>query len=372
MEVVMVSDSKNTEGASVRRTFPAAVVDAVSDLGDRRATRREQQQRARNLDAQSGGLASIDSGRRFGGAEFWLVVIMLLVLSALVLAVLFSPPIVLDVESQDGQATVAVEDRELVNDVFEYRRTILAVIITAFGAWVGAGAAYFFGRENLREATRNMLQMREPSAKDRLRKTPVREIPPLPLDWRPTEKAKLKEVHARLTERPDYWFIPVFDDKGGLVTVLEEEAFWRYLYDICGRSEIRKDADSSESKASSGPRSETSISSDRTSAPTTMLESSEPEPTDELLKKTLGEAIDTVLKRSLEDLVKHVKQDRSLRSEFYDIFVPCTMDQSAADVYRKMQLAHRDLRLAIVFDESGKPTHFFTTTEVRRLLLDIF
>lgn len=46
-------------------------------------------------------------------------------------------------------------------DLLNYRQSILATIIMAFGAWIGAGVSFFFGRENLREATPKMLQMHE-------------------------------------------------------------------------------------------------------------------------------------------------------------------------------------------------------------------
>jgi len=326
----MVSDPEGNKNASDRRTFPAAVVDAVSRFGDRRAARKHTKTSV-----------SDDSGRRFGGAEFWLVVIMLLILSALVLAVLYSPPIVVEVESQDGQATIQLDDREMANDVFEYRRTILAVIITAFGAWVGAGAAYFFGRENMREATRTMLQMREPSAKDRLLKTPVRDIPPLPLDWKPDTEAKLSVIFEKLKACPEYWFIPVFKEEDGqLKTVLEEEAFWRYLYDVCEIGQAANKRKTADAKR--------------------------------LNPQPLQDVMDELLGRNLGELVSYAERTPDIKSEFHDIYVPCNMEQSAADVYRKMQLGHRDLRLAIVFDDDSNPTHFFTTTEVRRLLLDIF
>jgi hypothetical protein len=38
-------------------------------------------------------------------------------------------------------------------EVVASRKDLLAIILGAFGAWIGAGAAYFFGRENLRTAT---------------------------------------------------------------------------------------------------------------------------------------------------------------------------------------------------------------------------
>ena len=96
--------------------------------------------------------------RQWVTPEFLLVVVMLIALVLLVVGVLWIP-----VDPPDCDTTTTFMD------VLNYRKSILAVIVTAFGAWVGAGAAYFFGRENLREASASLLAMREPSAKDRLR-----------------------------------------------------------------------------------------------------------------------------------------------------------------------------------------------------------
>jgi hypothetical protein len=256
--------------------------------------------------------------RRFGSPEYRLVLYMLLTLFALVLAVLLIPPVF-------AETTV---DSEFLENLFEYRRTVLAVIITAFGAWVGAGAAYFFGRENLREATSKILEMSEPSAGERLRRTPVRDIPPRPLDWQPKKTTKLKDILERLRSRPEYWFIPIFNEDDSIVTVLEEEVFWRYLYDVKEKEEG-------------------------------------------LGQKTLDEVTEELLARDLGTLISHAEADKRLKQEFHDIYVRCSMSQSAGDVYREMQLRERPVRLAIVLDDLGKPTHFFTTTEVRQLLLEI-
>jgi hypothetical protein len=35
----------------------------------------------------------------------------------------------------------------------EYYKWALTTLMGAFGAWIGAGAAYFFGRENLKESS---------------------------------------------------------------------------------------------------------------------------------------------------------------------------------------------------------------------------
>ena len=74
-----------------------------------------------------------------------LVAIMLIVLFFLVVAVLHMS-VVPVATNQSLNATQ-------VTQILDFRKNILAIIITAFGAWIGAGAAYFFGRENQREAS---------------------------------------------------------------------------------------------------------------------------------------------------------------------------------------------------------------------------
>ncbi len=52
--------------------------------------------------------------------------------------------------------------------VLDYRKNLLAVLVTTFGAWVGAGAAFYFGRENLKDATKSLLEAQGVTGKERL------------------------------------------------------------------------------------------------------------------------------------------------------------------------------------------------------------
>jgi len=127
--------------------------------------------------------------------DFLLVNVMLLVLLALVPIVLCAP---IPGVSTSVDASV----------VLDYRKSILVVLITAFGAWMGAGAAYCFGRENLREASQSLLAMREPSGEERLRRTLVREVAPRAIDW----VVKIDDtVFGKLESESLRWFIPLID-----------------------------------------------------------------------------------------------------------------------------------------------------------------
>jgi len=243
--------------------------------------------------------------RKWWTPEFGLVLAMLVVLLFLVLAILVVP---LTVPEGDKTTTFT--------DLLDYRKNILAIIITAFGAWVGAGAAYFFGRENLREASRSMLAMREPSPKERLRRIPIREIAPRPLDWVVTISEELRAVIDKLKDEPERWFIPLVKDDGTIETVINEEAIWRFV--------------DNETEA--------------------------------------GTVYADILKKKVSDVLKYIKDTKGLE-RFKGIYAAVGLDKSACDANEEMQ--SKDVCLAIVTDERGKPTHYITTGDVRRVLLQV-
>jgi hypothetical protein len=242
--------------------------------------------------------------------EYRLVIVMLIALCVLVVAVLLIPPFWL------GLATVnatGIGYKELL----DWRKDILAVIITAFGAWVGAGAAYFFGRENLRVAADSLLAMRDLSPKERLRRTSIKQIPPTPIDWMVKRTTKISEVKDALTQKPERWFVPVVKDDGTLETVINEEAVWRYLIDKLPAATATEDD-----------------------------------------KKKYDEA-------TIDDLLKYIDETEALK-RFNQIFVVTSMEATVGAATDLMDSKH--VFLAIVTSEA-KPTHFFTTSEVRKLLL---
>jgi len=245
-------------------------------------------------------MKSLDS--RLGSPEFWIVIIMLVILAVLVVAVLIIP---------GPEAASAA-------DLLDYRKSILAVIITAFGAWVGAGAAYYFGRENLREATRNMLAMRGLSPEELLRQTPVREVPPRIIDWVVKTSDTMDSVVNKLRSDMFRWFIPVVNDTDAkLATVIHEEAIWRFVAD---------------SQAAGTPA------------------------------KVVGG-------KNVSDLLNFLEQQGSeeLKKRFRDIFVSAKLEDDVAKVNEQMQ--KNDVKLAIIKDENDKPMYFITSGDVRRVLL---
>lgn len=241
--------------------------------------------------------------RKRPGLEFWLVFSMLVALVVLVGAVLFWP---IDIP---GYPTPPDGKETTLKDVLDYRAQILSIIITAFGAWVGAGAAYFFGRENLRVAADSLLAMRDISPRERLRKTSIKQLPPASIDWTVKKTTPLDEVKAKLTQNPDRWFIPVVTDEGKLDTVLNEEAFWRFW--------------TQESLASP------------------------------LASPTVADVLDFI--KTNEGLLR-----------FRDRYVEVPLDTTVGAATEMMDNKHVFLAIVVL---DGKPTYFFTTSEVRKLLL---
>jgi len=242
--------------------------------------------------------------------EFYLVFIMLVVLTVLVLAVLWVP---IDIPAQSVSSTA-------VTDILEYRKTILAIIITAFGAWVGAGAAYFFGRENMREASQNFLAMREQSLKERLRSVSIRDIPPKQFSFIVKQNDEIGAAWEKLKSDVNLWFVPIVDEKGALESILHEEAVWRFLIDKTGTGAKRED----------------------------------------------------VLKQPISDLNKFI--DESCRDnlgikKLRDTYVRVTPDKSVSDANGLMQ--DKEVSLAVVVDESGKPTGYVTFGDVRRVMFKV-
>jgi hypothetical protein len=239
---------------------------------------------------------------KFWTPEFVLVWTMLLVLLVLVIAILFIPL------SSRGPSDVTFQA------VAEYRKTILSIVISTFGAWVGAGAAYFFGRENLRVAADSMLAMREQSPQERLRRTPIRAVPPKPIDWHVKVSDELKTVIDKLKAEPQRWFVPVTEENGSLKTLLHEQAIWRFIDE--------------QSSAKADYQGMT-------------------------LKKKVSDVI-----TFLEE--KHLERDM-------DIFVTVAMDQTAGEAFDLMQ--NKKVSLAVVLDEKKAPKYYIDTADVRTLLL---
>lgn len=146
--------------------------------------------------------------------EFALVIVMLGVLFALILALL-----------------VFAYSFKPDSTILAFSKDTLSILVGAFGAWIGAGAAYFFGKENLAESSAST----EEALKIALGGSKPKRIMDLTLAtmnkefmFYPDSKkaAVLKELN--LAKYNDYWWVPVFDrgKKGVLEDVIHARVFW--------------------------------------------------------------------------------------------------------------------------------------------------
>jgi len=257
-------------------------------------------------------MSNLSKGARKLSPEFWLLAMML---SAMVILVIFTlnAPITGNNGSLESSA------------ILDYRSGLLSGLLTAFGAWIGAGAAYFFGRENIREAYEGIRSLQQPSPIERLRNIKIREIPPRALVWSVTRLSTLGEVIDQLDKKPDYWFIPVLSEDGKIETVLEEEAIWKY-YQAKMRKEQEENADS------------------------TVTDTLE-----KIRQSKIGELIDWI---TAEDL-----------KQFKDKFVSLSLDQSV--FLANEQMDQKNVALAIISDHEGKAKYFITSGDVRRVTLQL-
>jgi len=259
--------------------------------------------------------------------EFWLVICMLVALLILVLVLLWrdipGPDVSVMPVKEGGREITFQNLLDYNNRMLENRKDILSLIITAFGAWVGAGAAYFFGRENLRVASEGLLAMRQISPRERLSQTSIKQIPPTTIDWTVDKDTLVADVRKKLEDEPSRWFIPIIKkDDGSLDTVVNEEAVWRFLLAPEGQEPV--------TVASSPPTA-------RPAPPT----------------------------KKISDLLTYIDSKPDLR-RFRDIHIAVPMETTVGAANDLME--SKRVFLAIVVSE-GKPTHFFTTSEVRKVLL---
>lgn len=146
--------------------------------------------------------------------EFRLLTWLLASLMLLVLFVLLVPVSTLGIKS---------------NQVADFRSNTLAVLLTAFGAWVGAGVAYYFGRENLKDAAKSMLAMRNATPREQLFELTVANSNPRSITQTFGLNRSMADLEAALVDDADEWFLVIVKaDDLSLVTVVHAELVWRF------------------------------------------------------------------------------------------------------------------------------------------------
>lgn len=258
-------------------------------------------------------------------SEFWLFVSMLFALVILTLMVLYSPILGKTTENFDAST------------ILDYRSNLFSGLLTAFGAWIGAGAAYFFGRESLKEAYEGMKSLQQPSITERLKQIKIKDIPPKALSWRPDIKDPLQVIFDKLEANPDYWFIPIFDENI-LHTVQVEEVIWKYYQkkteEFNTLTEEAKNLTGEEKK-----EAEAKIENAR-----------------------------TFKDHSIEKFLDDIKDDEKFK-KFKDQYALLKLTDSL--YYANMQLDLKDVKLAIIKDEEGNARYYVTASEFRQYMASI-
>jgi len=228
---------------------------------------------------------------------FWLVITMLGILFLIIVPLLVIPLV------------STVDDK-----ILEYYKWALSVLVGAFGAWIGAGAAHFFGKENLAESSRSTeaaLQIQKEALTGQAKFGRMKDLTltAMNTDFIFNLDAKKSDVMDGLKDHVDYWFVPVLDAAGNgtLQDVIHSRVFWEpTIADASPLSKIMGDLDTL--------------------------------PALSQLKKLHGNSF--YVTATLDDKLSRVSDD----------------------------LAKSGAVVGIVVDDKGKPTHCFTRIDLQNIL----
>jgi len=132
--------------------------------------------------------------------------------------------------------------------VFDARADLLKTFLAVSGVWVGAVIAFYFGSENLKETTKSMIQMKEPTPREILLGLTVADVTKdsnrqfTQRDFfRVTDP--LKKVFTRLTQldrrNAHAWFLVVVREKGVTIEhVLQRQLLDRFTIEALEKSAL--------------------------------------------------------------------------------------------------------------------------------------
>ncbi|UCC79273.1 MAG: CBS domain-containing protein [Candidatus Zixiibacteriota bacterium] len=240
--------------------------------------------------------------------EFTLVNCMLGVLMILIISVIFLPFIV-DINPANPEAFI------------DFSKWVLTALLAAFGAWIGAGAAYFFGKENLRESSRSteqVLKIQQQASRGRLESAVIEDINPAPINphFKFTTKNEVSDVIKKLEENVDYWFVPVIEAEK-LKDIIHSEAFWRYYKSVQYEEKETKEE-----------------------------------------------------KNEIEDVIKFIEtaeEVKQKKDKLRGFFLQVAMDDSVKTISNMME--REGVSVGVVCDKNGMPTHCFSRRDIRSFLL---
>ena len=236
--------------------------------------------------------------------EFLLVIIMLITLTIIVGFILLLP---VDITSRER------DSGEILKTVLDYRKDILSIVLTAFGAWVGAGAAYFFGKENLKESADSLLALhRQSTGIDKLKGITIREITPRSIEKVFKADDTIKDVLTFFSQSNNNWFI-VIESKGKYI-IIQEEGFYHFIH-----KEFKDGIKYGETE-----------------------------------------------KKHISDVNQFLISKPKLK-HYTDFYITTNMGNTIAEVNNELQ--DLGLHLAIVVDAKGIPAYYCTTNDIRKVLL---
>lgn len=236
--------------------------------------------------------------------EFFLVLTMLCVLTLLLVGIMVVFPLM---------AAGKVGGPDYDKEIIDYSKWVVTALLAAFGAWIGAGAAYFFGKANLRESSRSTAEALKIVKGFRGLKY-IKDI-----NLTAMNTAFLfnfdntgSEVFKGLNANVGYWFVPVIEGKKGksegdgkLKDVIHARVFWS-------------------------------------------------------LEKTQK---DKMIEAIVNDIEKN-KELKKLHGE--DFYSKVNLKDPIKDVYDEMK--EKNKSVGIVVDDKNRPTHCFTRTDLASLL----
>ncbi len=237
--------------------------------------------------------------------EFFLVFWMLVSLTVLVIGIVGFPIFM----------KCAIKGTD-VTKILEYSKWVLAALLAAFGAWIGAGAAYFFGKENLREssrATEEALKIQQKSLGARPEeKVFVKDLALTAMNpsFMFYSSHTLKQLIEKLEKHVGYWFVAIINAESGILEdVVSSQAFFHLKY-------VKEEKDN----------------------------------------------------LSIDKAITHMDADDKLKKlHGIDVFfIKIKLNDTLQDVADRMKSPNT--AVAIVVDEKGKPTHCVTRTDIGSLL----
>ncbi len=197
----------------------------------------------------------------------------------------------------------------------------LALAFGTFGAWIGAGAAYFFGRENMRTATDSLIRMSGHTPTEILAKTTLREMNPRQIPDKFHLDDKVKKLSEWFKKNVENYFVLIVDKDEKYQNTLNEEALYRFI-----NNETETNAN-----------------------------------------KKYSEIRDAFNDKNIQDVIEYIKSQKKKELQtLVEYGIPLNEDTKASAANEILE--NQNKKLAIVVDAQNQPTGFITTSDIRRLL----